>query len=64
MENSHVAPHHYLEFPVGATGWAPVEWSEMMAEELESSANTIGPVMKNMSSIFMMGSPNVAETGN
>ena len=44
-----------------ATGWAPAEWSEMISDELETSG-TIGPMMKTMSNIFMMGSPNVTET--
>ena len=43
------------------TGWAPAEWSEMISDELETSG-TIAPMMKTMSSIFMMGSPNVTET--
>ena len=61
VENSQVAPQYFLEFPVRSTGWAPAEWSEMMADELESSG-TIAPVMKTMSSIFMFGSPTMAET--
>ena len=61
VENSQIAPQYFLEFPVRATGWAPAEWSEMISDELETSG-TIAPMMKTMSNIFMMGSPNVTET--
>ena len=60
VENSHIAPHHYLEFPVLTKGWSPAEWSEMMSEELETSGPTIGPMMKTMSNMLMLGGGNIA----